>query len=79
MQSMLVIFPLQVHFDAQWLIQNFADEGTSPRGGVDLLFGIIFGKNCMRMKKVGLGGGHVSLAFLDLPLMSEVIECVHLI
>ena len=48
---MSVIFPLQVHFDAQCLIQNFPEEGTIPRGGVDLLFGLIFRKKLHENEK----------------------------
>ena len=41
----------------QWQIQDFWD--SNPRGGANLLFAILFAKNCVKMKKVdGKGGAH---------------------
>ena len=36
---------------------GFARGGTNPRGGANILFGIIFAKNCTKMKNIGLKGG----------------------
>ena len=41
----------------------------SQEWGNNLLFLIIFAKNCIKMKKIGLTGGCASLASLDPPLI----------
>ena len=34
---------------------------ANPKAGANLLFGVIFAKNCMEMKKIELREGHASL------------------
>ena len=37
--------------DFQGRIQDFPERGANPRRGANLLFGILFVENCMKMKK----------------------------
>ena len=57
----------------QWRIQDFSGPLTgepTPEGGANLLFGIIFAENCMKMeKKWTKRGAHVARTFLDPPLL----------
>ena len=50
---------------------RISQRGAPTLGSVNLLFGIIFGENCMQMKKIGLRGEQASLATLDPPLLSD--------
>ena len=55
----------QLYFGAytnnqQWQIQYFPEECTNSEGGINLLFGIIFGKNCMKVKKNWIARGRPS-------------------
>ena len=45
----------------QWRIQDFPQGNANPKCGANLLFGIILAENSMKMKKIGLRKGRVSL------------------
>ena len=56
---------------SQWRIQDFPEAPTPAGLGANLLFGIIFAENCMKILKIGLRGACASLAPLGPPLSSD--------
>ena len=64
---------LQHFIHVEWQIQDFPKGmASTPEGSANLLFGIIFAKNCMKMKRkkmTGRGEGRVSLSPPDQALM----------
>ena len=42
--------PELVARDLQWQIQDFPEGATTQEWGANLLFGMIFAENCMKMK-----------------------------